>query len=197
MNATVHSGARRAIAENRQKLTIRPLAFREACTLVDTLHRHHTRPAGHKFSLAVTTPDGQVVGAAIVGRPSARHLDDGWSLEVTRLVTDQTHNACSALLGAAWRAAKALGYRRLITYTQAAESGASLRGAGWHKIRDLPPRPGWNAPGRPRPDTGTGHTARILRQATAPSIPLDPTHCSVRLTASANSAGPCHGRNGA
>ena len=171
MNATAPSGAPSAIGESRQKLSIRPLAFREACTLVDTLHRHHTRPVGHKFSLAVATPDGQVVGVAIVGRPSARHLDDGWSLEVTRLATDATPNACSALLAAAWRAAKALGYRRLLTYTQAEEGGASLRGAGWHKIRDLPPRPGWDTPSRPRRDQGTGNIARILWQATNPTIP--------------------------
>jgi hypothetical protein len=174
VNTAPRSAGARATAESRQRLTIRPLAFREACALVDTLHRHHTRPVGHKFSLAVTTPDGQVVGAAIVGRPSARHLDDGWNLEVTRLATDETPNACSALLAAAWRVAKALGYRNLITYTQAAESGASLRGAGWHKIRDLPPRPGWDTPSRPRRDRGTGHTARILWQATAPTSPAQP-----------------------
>jgi hypothetical protein len=93
----------------------------------------------------------------IVGRPVARMLDNGWTLEVNRCCTDGTRNACSLLYGAAWRAAKALGYRRLITYTLPEEGGASLRGAGW---KDLGLRGGgnWNVPSRPRVDT-----ANILR----------------------------------
>lgn len=148
-------------------LEIRPLAFREACNLVDALHRHHTRPAGHKFAIGAANQEGRRVGAAIVGRPISRHLDDGLTLEVTRLVTDGSRNCCSMLLAAAWRAAKALGYRRLITYTHAAEGGASLRAAGWIKVRDLPPRHGWSTPTRPRKDRGTDEIARILWQAPA------------------------------
>jgi len=51
-------------------------------------------------------------------------------VEVTRVATDGTPNACSLLYAAAWQAAKALGYRTLLTYTQKGESGASLRAAG-------------------------------------------------------------------
>ncbi|MEW1632726.1 XF1762 family protein [Streptomyces sp. NPDC093801] len=69
------------------------------------------------------------------------------------------------LYGAAWRAAKALGYRRLITYTQDGESGGSLRGAGWRVIARRPPRPGWHTPSRPRTPRGTEHIARTLWQA--------------------------------
>lgn len=87
---------------------------------------------------------------AIVGRPVARHLDDGATLEVTRTASDGTRHASSLLYGAAWRAAKALGYRRLVTYTQDGESGASLRGAGWRVIASRPPRAGWHTPSRPR-----------------------------------------------
>ncbi|MFE7116511.1 XF1762 family protein [Streptomyces sp. NPDC057654] len=102
---------------------------------------------------------------AIVGRPVARHLDDGATLEVTRTASDGTRNTNSLLYGTAWRAARALGYRRLITYTQAGESGASLRSAGWRILAHRPPRPGRHTPSRPRTDRGTAHTARTLWQA--------------------------------
>lgn len=71
------------------------------------------------------------MGVAIVGRPVSRHLDDGWTLEVNRLCTDGSRNACSALYAAAWRAARAMGYKRLVTYILESENGASLRAAGW------------------------------------------------------------------
>ena len=68
---------------------------------------------------------------AIIGRPVARYLDDGWTLEVNRCCTDGTRNACSMLYAAAWRAARAMGYKRLVTYIMESENGASLRAAGW------------------------------------------------------------------
>jgi hypothetical protein len=102
------------------------------------------------FRLGVAGDDDILRGVAMVGRPVARHYDDGLTLEVNRTATDGTPNANSMLYGAAWRAAKALGYRRLITYTQAAESGASLRAAGWTVIGERPPRRGWDTPSRPR-----------------------------------------------
>lgn len=111
---------------------------------------------GAKFCVAVS--DGEKVrGVAIVGRPVARMSDNGLTLEVNRLCTDGTPNACSILYAAAWRAAKALGYERLITYTLPAEGGASLRGAGWRLI-GMAGGGNWNKPGRPRVDT-----AEILR----------------------------------
>ncbi len=93
----------------------------------------------------------------MVGRPVARHSDNGFTLEVNRVCTDGAHNACSMLYGASWRAAKALGYRRLITYTLPSEGGASLRAAGWKLIGE---RGGgnWNVRSRPRIDT-----AELLR----------------------------------
>lgn len=114
-------------------LELQPVSFEEACEFIRLHHRHHLPPQGHKFSIAVN--DGnKIVGVIVVGRPVARHLDDGWTLEVTRCCTDGTKNACSMLYAAAWRAAKALGYKRLITYTLQGESGASLRAAGWKVI---------------------------------------------------------------
>lgn len=71
------------------------------------------------------------MGVAIVGRPVSRYLDDGWTLEVNRLCTDGTRNACSFLYSAAWRAARNMGYKRLVTYILDTETGTSLNAAGW------------------------------------------------------------------
>lgn len=132
-------------------LSIVPITLEEANAFVTMNHRHHKAVIGHKFSIAAA--DGATVhGVAIVGRPVARGNDDGWTLEVNRCCTDGTRNACSMLYGAAWRAAKAMGYRRLLTYTLPEEGGASLRAAGWALVGQ---RGGgnWNTPSRPRIDT--------------------------------------------
>lgn len=148
-------------------LRIVPVRFEDACGFVAMWHRHHSPPTGHKFSIGVVTPGDNLVGVAMVGRPTARFLDDGMTLEVNRSATDGTPNANSALYGAAWRAAKALGYRRLVTYTQEGESGSSLRGAGWRVVAHRPPRNGWSAPSRPREDRGVDGIPRTLWEATA------------------------------
>jgi hypothetical protein len=147
-------------------LRIVPVSFADACDFVTAWHRHHQAPVGHKFSLGVT--DGEkLVGVAIVGRPVARHFDDGRTLEVLRTATDGTSNANSMLYGAAWRAAKALGYDRLITYTQDGEPGTSLRAAGWRIVAERPARTGWWTPSRPRDDRGTDGVQRYLWEAVA------------------------------
>lgn len=143
-------------------LRVVPVSFRDACGFVAMWHRHHPPPVGMKFALGVADDAGVLHGAAIVGRPVARHLDDGLTLEVTRTVTDGTPNVNSMLYGAAWRAARALGYRRLVTYTQAGETGSSLRGAGWRLVAERPATPGWDRPSRPRQDRGTGGIPRTL-----------------------------------
>lgn len=145
-------------------LVIVPVSFAQACEFVAVHHRHHRPPVGHKFSLGVATGT-QLVGVAIVGRPVARVFDDRQTLEVTRTATDGTAHANSALYGAAWRAAKALGYRRLITYTQKGETGTSLRAAGWRVIAQRPARPGWDMPGRRRRTNGTEWVERTLWEA--------------------------------
>jgi hypothetical protein len=132
-------------------LQVTPINLDEANAFVELLHRHHNPVPGAKFCLAVSEDD-KVRGVAIVGRPVARHSDDGWTLEVNRCCTDGSRNACSMLYGAAWRAAKALGYRRLITYTLPAEGGASLRAAGWTLV-GLRGGGNWNTASRPRIDT--------------------------------------------
>jgi hypothetical protein len=131
-------------------LQIVPVELSEANAFVERLHRHHGNVVGHKFSVGAMN-DGQLVGVAIVGRPVARGRDDGWTLEVTRLCTDGTRNACSFLYGAARRAAFALGYRRLGTYILASEDGTSLRAAGWRMVGEVKGR-SWSCPTRPRHD---------------------------------------------
>ena len=111
-------------------LTLTPVSLAEANAFVAQHHRHHKPVTGHKFSIGCTA-EGRLVGVAIVGRPVSRYLDNGLTLEVNRLCTDGTKNACSMLYAAAWRAARAMGYQKIITYTLDTENGASLRAAGW------------------------------------------------------------------
>jgi hypothetical protein len=136
---------------SQPRLSIIPVEFSEACEFVARHHRHHVPPVGHKFSLAVVDDVQTIRGVAVVGRPTGRHSDDGWTLEVTRLATDGCPNACSSLYSASWRATKALGYRRLITYILVEEPGTSLKAAGW---KCLGARGGgsWSCPSRPRVD---------------------------------------------
>ena len=106
----------------------RRIALREANAYVEQYHRHHGKVAGHKFSIGAYK-DGQLVGVAIVGRPTGRYLDDGKTLEVTRLCTDGTKNACSFLYNASARTARKMGYSKIITFILQSESGTSLRAA--------------------------------------------------------------------
>ncbi len=147
------------------RLRIVPVRFRDAAGFVAMWHRHHAPPVGCKFALGVADENNVLRGVAIVGRPVARHLDNGTTLEVTRVATDGAPNAGSMLYAAAWRAAKALGYCRLVTYTQADESGATVRAAGWRVLAERPARAGWDRPSRPRQELGTEHIPRTLWEA--------------------------------
>ena len=113
-----------------EALALTPISLREANAFVERNHRHHKGVTGHKFSIGCTR-DGELVGVAIMGRPVSRYLDDGLTLEVNRLCTTGAENACSMLYGAAARAARAMGYQKIITYTLDTEPGTSLRAAGW------------------------------------------------------------------
>ena len=154
---------------DHQRLTIVPLTLRAASAFVAAHHRHHKPSRGHKFSLGVCDEAGRLRGVAIIGRPIARALDDGLTAEVNRSCTDGCPNANSALYAAAWRVCSAMGYRRLVTYTQAGESGASLTAAGWQRVRDLPARKGWAessvALKSLRDPEGSGGVSRTLWEA--------------------------------
>ena len=142
-------------------LRIVPVNRDQAFAFIAAWHRHHQPPQGYRFALGVAN-EQMLVGVATVGRPVARVLDDGLSLEVTRVATDGTPHSCSALYGACWRTAKAMGYGRILTYTQDGESGASLRAAGWEHVASRSPRAGWNMPSRWRSDAGYVPTGRLL-----------------------------------
>lgn len=131
-------------------LEIVPITLHEAMEFVSQKHRHHKPPQGGKFAIAVS--DGkQICGVSIVGRPVSRMLQDGWTAEVTRLATDGTKNACSILYAASWRAARAMGYRKLVTYILDSESGASLRASGWKTVGECGGG-SWSREHRPRVD---------------------------------------------
>jgi hypothetical protein len=152
-------------------LTVIPLTFRAASAFVAEHHRHNKPPRGTKFCIGVCDGDGQLRGVAMVGRPIARSFDDGLTAEVNRTCTDGYPNANSALYGAAWRVASAMGYRRLVTYCQQGETGASLTAAGWVLIRTLPARKGWAdssvALRAIRDPIGTGGVQRTLWEKSA------------------------------
>jgi hypothetical protein len=132
------------------KLRAVPMDLEGANEFVLRHHRHHGPVQGHKFSIGASVGD-TLVGVAIVGRPVSRRRDDGLTLEVTRLCTDGTRNACSFLYGAAARAAFALGFTRIGTYIRADENGRSVIGAGWRLVGQTPGR-SWSVPSRPRKD---------------------------------------------
>jgi len=131
-------------------LTLVPLSLAEANAFVRKVHRHHKPTVGGKFAIGVAQ-DTEIVGVAIVGRPVSRKWDDGWTVEVNRVATDGTKNTCSMLYGAAWRAAKAMGYKRIVTFTLRSEPGTSLMAAGWHVIGETGGK-SWSVKTRPRVD---------------------------------------------
>lgn len=133
------------------RLSLCPVTLREARAFVAQHHRHHEPPQGGLFAICAAV-SGEVVGVAIVGRPVARLLAaDAFTAEVTRLCVLDAPNACSLLYAACWRAWRAMGGTRLITYTLADESGASLRGAGWSLIGEAGGGK-WSRRNRPRVD---------------------------------------------
>lgn len=129
-------------------LDIRPITLRAANAFVAQHHRHNMPTNGHKFSVACYDGD-RLCGVAIAGQPVARNLDDGLTIEIRRVCTDGTHNACSILYGACSRCAKEMGYKRVITYTLVSEPGSSLKAVGFQNC-GIAGGVSWNTPSRPR-----------------------------------------------
>lgn len=169
-------------------LEVVPVNLTQVRRFVGEHHRHNLPPEGWLWGCALMAPDrcaldershrnalrvkvdgapalvvGELVGVGIVSTPKARKLmqADPFLVEVARTcVLEDQPNACSRLLGALCRAAKALGYRRAVTYTLACESGASLKAAGFVVDELLPPSRGWDQPSRARYETDLFGEAR-------------------------------------
>lgn len=112
-------------------MNIAPITFREASSYINQYHRHHNATVGCKFCISVVDDDGQLHGVAVCGRPVSRRLDNGFTLEINRVCTDGTRNACSMLYGACCRIAKAMGYKKVITYILESENGSSLKASNF------------------------------------------------------------------
>ena len=133
-------------------MELQPITLKEAMRFVDFNHRHHKAPQGGLFAIGLNNGD-KVIGVAIVGRPVARMLQDGYTAEVTRLcVLEGYYNSCSMLYAACWRAARAIGYRKLITYILDSENGTSLIASGYRLVGKAGGGT-WDRKDRPRVDT--------------------------------------------
>jgi len=137
--------------------------LKEANKFVVEFHRHHKPAHGHRFSIGVKH-QGKLVGVAIIGRPVARAVDHKTVVEALRLCTDGTKNACSFLYGAAARAAKSLGYKKIQTYILEEERGTSLVASNY-SFDGLTTGGSWNCPSRKgrREDQPQGKKKRLVR----------------------------------
>jgi hypothetical protein len=139
-----------------------PVTLRKANDFVAAKHRHTGRTArnGGKFAIGLGVK-GKLKGVAIVGNPLSATLMNGVTAEVLRVCVDDDapKGSCSKLYGACWRAWKAMGGKRMITYTLETETGASLRGAGWVVVgKTKPCKEGW----RKSPDNSTRTYAPVM-----------------------------------
>jgi hypothetical protein len=137
-------------ANHQPPLHIRPITLKAAAAFVKLHHRHNIPDRGGKFAIAAH--DGECVrGVAVCGRPKGRMLDDGFTLEITRVASDGCPNACSKLYSASRRVGQAMGYTKFLTYTRADEPGTSLIAAGWEQVALIDGR-SWDTPSRRRQD---------------------------------------------
>ncbi len=125
-------------------MTIVPITLAECRSFVLKHHRHNNPPVGHKFSIGLVSDEGKLIGVASAGRPVARMLAKRTVLEINRTCTTGEKNANSMLYGAIRKAAVAMGYTVIYTYTQDSESGASLRAAGFREDAKLKAKPNWH-----------------------------------------------------
>ena len=134
-----------------QTLSFKPITFKVAKAFVSSNHRHHKPPVGYKFVVGLVDQNDDLIGVVIAGRPVARRLDNGYTLEITRCCTNGTFNACSMLYSSACRIAKNMGYRKVITYILESEIGTSLEACGFERTIKTPGKT-WSVPSRKRND---------------------------------------------
>lgn len=166
-------------------LRLAPIRLKQANEYIERVHRHHGPTRGMQFAVAVVDEFGELHGVGIAGRPVSRVLQAEGYLEVTRVATDGTPNACSMIYGSLRRAGIALGYEphRILTYILESETGASLRASGW--VHDGAAGGGsWSRDGRERIDKAP--TERKVRYIAGhrPPPPAPPVAGQVFPTAS-------------
>ena len=131
-------------------LQLEPITLKQANAFIDQHHSHHIHVTGWKFGVGVKKGN-QLVGVGIAGRPVSRMLQDGFTLEITRCCTTREKNVASMIYGALTRAAFALGYTKVITYTLLEESGSSLNASNFTRVREAGGG-SWSRDNRPRND---------------------------------------------
>lgn len=148
-------------------LRLVPLSLKQANEHVAAWHRHNKPVIQCIYRVGVADSDGVLRAVAIVENPKARGNVDGETVEITRVASDGTPNACSMLYGACARAAFALGYRRVITYLQGDEPGTSTNASGFRLVASRPSRKGWDTPSRPRDNSTYRPVTRQLWEKVA------------------------------
>ena len=162
-------------------MELTPLTLKEARRFVARHHRTHPAPQGGLFAIGAAVGE-DIIGVAIVGVPVSRLLADGYTAEVRRLcVLENRPNACSFLYGACWRAARSMGYRKLITYTGSKEPGTSLRAAGWRLVGTTKAQ-SWDRPSRPRVDTSPPQQRQLWDRMTCQSPQRNPQQAAPAAT---------------
>jgi hypothetical protein len=143
-----------------------PLHLKEANQFVARHHRHNLPTTGCKVAIGAAQ-DGKLVGVAIAGRPVSRRLDDGKTLEVLRVATDGTLNACSFLYARTAEIARLMGYQRVITYVF---TWKASRLVGMSRCSESTPAPasGW-ACWRPPPWAQAGGWTSRSRSSCGPA----------------------------
>ena len=130
------------------ELKLVPVTLAEAREFIGKHHRHNRPPQGWRFGVGLMNGTGELRGVAVAGHPIARALDDGRTIEITRVATDGYKNANSKLYGAILRAAKALGYQTAVTYTLDSEAGSSVKAVGFKEVARVPGHRDWTHSGR-------------------------------------------------
>jgi hypothetical protein len=143
-------------------LRLVPVSLQVANEHVEAWHRHNNPVVQAVFRVGVADGEGVLRAVAIAEIPKGRGNMDGDTLEITRVASDGTRNACSMLYGACTRAAFALGYRRVITYIQGDEPGTSLKASGYRLVATRPARKGWDTVSRPRDNSTYRSVSRQL-----------------------------------
>ena len=70
-------------------------------------------------------------------------------MEIRRVATDGTKNACSFLYAASWRVTRNLGYKKLITYILSSQNGKGLYAADFKCVGEAGGG-NWHTAKRPR-----------------------------------------------